>query len=448
MSDTSTSRISAAVARIKEAPRFSVAGKVTRVVGSIIEASTLEVGIGDLCRVSGKSDDTVAEVVGFHERGVVLMPFGDLSGITPGAPVAPIGRKPAVTVGDELVGRILDGMGRPMDGGGAIRAEQRYPLAADPPNPLERARIDEPLGTGLRVIDGLLTLGRGQRIGVFSGSGVGKSVLMGMIARHTEADLNVIALLGERGREVREFLERDLGAKGLERSVIVVATSDQPALVRANGALVATAIAEYFRDCGKHVMLMMDSVTRVAMALREVGLSVGEPPTTKGYPPSVFASLAKLLERTGSGRCGSISALYTVLVEGDDFNEPVSDAVRGVLDGHIVLSRKLASSGHFPAVDILESISRVRDSVIESQHLDAARMFLASFAAYADAEDLLSVGAYQSGADKLVDRAIELRPDVLRFLRQTPEQKSSFVETRNQLVELGVRLHSDVAVNV
>jgi len=448
MSDIQHTRVAAAVARIKDGPRFSVSGKVTRIVGSIIEASALEVAIGELCRVACKDGDTIAEVVGFHERGVVLMPFGDVSGIAPGAPVGALGRKPAVAVSQGLVGRILDGLGKPMDGGPSVTAGDRYPLDAHPPNPLERERITAPLATGVRVIDGLLTLGRGQRIGVFAGSGVGKSVLMGMIARHAEADVNVIALLGERGREVREFLERDLGEEGLRRSVVVVATSDQPALVRANGALVATAISEFFRDQGKHVLLMMDSVTRVAMALREVGLSVGEPPTTKGYPPSVFASLAKLLERTGTGRRGSISALYTVLVEGDDFNEPIADAARGVLDGHIVLSRKLASAGHFPAIDILDSVSRVRDSVIEIRHLDVARMFLASSAAYRDAEDLLAVGAYQKGADKLVDRAIEMRREVLAYLRQTPDQKSSFDEARDRLLGLGVKLHSDAVAVV
>ncbi len=446
MSDTDPNQFSAALARIKDAPRFAVSGRVTRIIGSIVEASVLDVAMGELCRISGGMlKDMTAEVVGFHERGIMLMPFGDVMGIPPGARVSALGRKPDVAVSEELLGRILDGLGRPMDGGSVLPTTERYPLNASPPSPLERERITKPLATGVRALDGLLTIGRGQRIGVFAGSGVGKSVLMGMIARKTTADVNVIALLGERGREVREFLDRDLGEEGLKRSIVIVATSDQPALVRANGALVATAIAEYFRDQGKHVMLMMDSVTRVAMALREVGLSVGEPPTTKGYPPSVFAALARLLERAGAGRRGSISGLYTVLVEADDFNEPVSDAARGVLDGHVLLSRQLASAGHFPAIDVLESVSRVRDAVIAPEHLGAVKKFVASSAAYKDAEDLLKVGAYQPGSSPDVDRAVELRKEVLSFLQQTPEESCSFDETCSRLKDLSARLQPVVA---
>jgi FliI/YscN family ATPase len=315
----------------------------------------------------------------------------------------------------------------------------RYALSAEPPHPLERSRIERPLGTGVRAIDGLITLGRGQRIGIMAGSGVGKSVLLGMIARRTTADINVIALLGERGREVREFIERDLGAEGLRRSVVIVATSDQPAVIRATGAFVATAIAEYFRDAGKDVLLMMDSVTRVCMAWRELGLSVGEPPTTKGYPPSVFAQLPRLLERAGTGRRGSITGLYTVLVEGDDFNEPIADAARSILDGHIVLTRKLAAQKHFPAVDVLDSVSRVRDAVISADHLQAANTFLRLEAAWRSNEDLIAVGAYKAGTDLLADAAITLRDEVLQFLRQPAEEGSGFDETRLRLAALAQR---------
>jgi FliI/YscN family ATPase len=329
-----------------------------------------------------------------------------------------------------------------MDGLGPIGRVQRYPLNAEPPNPLERSRIRAPLGTGVRAIDGLVSLGRGQRVGIMAGSGVGKSVLLGMIARHTTADVNVIALLGERGREVREFIERDLGPEGLRRSVIVVATSDQSAVVRATGALVATAVAEYFRDAGRDVLLMVDSVTRVAMAWRETGLAIGEPPTTKGYPPSVFAQLPRLLERAGTGRTGSITGLYTVLVEGDDFNEPVADAARSILDGHIVLSRRLAAAKHFPAIDVLESVSRVRDEVIDPLQLDAAATVLRAEAAYPHHEDLLAVGAYKPGADRLVDAAIANRAELLGFLRQHSDDGSTFTESRTRLLELAGRIQA------
>lgn len=413
--------VDAAINRLDQASRFAVRGRVTRIVGPVIEASSLDLAVGDLCRIAAVAGEVMAEVVGFHESRIMLMPFGDVAGIRPGALVHPVGRKPDVGVSDALVGRVLDGLGNPLDSLGRIEAVDRYPLDADPPNPLERERITKVLGTGIRAIDGLLTIGRGQRMGIFAGSGVGKSVLLGMIAQRTTADVNVIALLGERGREVREFIEQDLGPQGLERSVVIVATSDQPALVRANGALVATAISEYFRDQGAHVLLMMDSVTRVGMALREVGLSIGEPPATKGYPPSVFAALARLMERTGTGRRGSITALYTVLVEADDFNEPVSDHTRSVLDGHVVLNRRLAAGGHFPAIDVLESVSRVRDAVIDPEHLDCARTFLQLEAAYREAEDLLAVGAYKAGADPRVDIAVKLRDAALSFLRQRPD---------------------------
>ncbi len=436
-------RAEQAAGRIAESPRFAIHGRVTRVIGQVVEASSLDVALGELCRIESHGRPRVTmQVVGFHERGVLLMPLGDLEGIHAGATVRPLRRSLDVRVGDGLVGRVIDGLGRPMDGLGPIGLTTRYPLSAEPPHPLERTRIERPLGTGVRAIDGLITLGRGQRIGIMAGSGVGKSVLLGMIARRTTADINVIALLGERGREVREFIERDLGPEGLRRSVVVVATSDQPAVIRATGAFVATAVAEYFRDAGKDVLLMMDSVTRVCMAWREMGLAVGEPPTTKGYPPSVFANLPRLLERAGTGRRGSVTGLYTVLVEGDDFNEPVADAARSILDGHIVLTRKLAGLKQFPAVDVLDSVSRVRDAVIIPDHLAAANSFLRLEAAYRSAEDLIAVGAYRPGADRVVDASIALRDDMLQFLRQRAEEGSTYEETRLRLTALALRAHA------
>ena len=433
-------RAAAAIGRVEASPRFAVHGRVTRVIGQVVEASSLDVALGELCRIESHGRPRVTtQVVGFHERGVLLMPLGDLEGIHPGATVRPLRRALDVRVGEGLIGRVVDGLGRPIDGLAPVGLTTRYALSAEPPHPLERSRIERPLGTGVRAIDGLVTLGRGQRIGIMAGSGVGKSVLLGMVARRTTADINVIALLGERGREVREFIERDLGPEGLSRSVVVVATSDQPAVIRATGAFVATAIAEYFRDAGKDVLLMMDSVTRVCMAWREMGLSVGEPPTTKGYPPSVFAHLPRLLERAGTGKRGSITGLYTVLVEGDDFNEPVADAARSILDGHIVLTRKLAAQKHFPSIDVLDSVSRVRDAVIATDHLNAANTFLRLEAAYRSAEDLIAVGAYKPGADRLVDASIALRDDIQQFLRQRAEDGSTYDETRVRLASIAQR---------
>jgi FliI/YscN family ATPase len=418
-------------------PRFAVHGRVTRVIGQVVEATSLEVAVGEVCRILVSADAGIlAQVVGFHDRGILLMPLGDLDGIHPGDVVVPLGRSLYAEVGPGLVGRVLNGLGRPIDSDRSIGLTRRYPLTAEPPGPLVRDRISSPISTGVRAIDGFLTLGRGQRIGIMAGSGVGKSVLMGMIARHTSADVNVIALLGERGREVREFIERDLGPEGLARSVIVVATSDQAAVVRATGALVATAIAEYFRDQGADVMLMMDSVTRVAMAWREVGLSVGEPPATKGYPPSVFAQLPRLLERAGTGKEGSITGLYTVLVEGDDFNEPVADGARSILDGHVVLSRRLANGKHFPAIDVLDSVSRVRDHVISRPSLDAANTLLALEATYRAQEDLIAVGAYKTGTDRQLDMAVEVRPQLLALLRQPPDEGTPLAETQARIAAL------------
>ncbi|HTS88771.1 MAG TPA: FliI/YscN family ATPase [Gemmatimonadales bacterium] len=430
----------AVVNRLEEVPRFAVHGRVTRVIGQVVEASSLDVALGELCRIESAGRPRVTtQVVGFHERGVLLMPLGDLEGIHPGAMVRPLRRPLDVQVGEGLIGRVVDGLGRPIDGERPPGLRTRYALSAEPPHPLERTRIERPLGTGVRAIDGLVTLGRGQRIGIMAGSGVGKSVLLGMIAQRTSADINVIALLGERGREVREFIERDLGPEGLKRSVVIVATSDQPAVIRSTGAFVATAVAEYFRDAGKDVLLMMDSVTRVCMAWREMGLSVGEPPTTKGYPPSVFAQLPRLLERAGTGRRGSITGLYTVLVEGDDFNEPVADATRSILDGHIVLSRKLAAQKHFPAIDVLDSVSRVRDAVITAEHLQAANTVLKLEAAWRSNEDLIAVGAYKSGADRHADAAIAMHEELLQFLRQRAEEGSTYEETRLRLAALANR---------
>ena len=427
----------AAVDKITDTPRFPVYGRVTRVIGQVVEASSMPVVVGEVCRIA--PDDhhgMLAQIVGFHDRGVLLMPLGELQGVHPGAQVIPFARTLYSEVGNGLIGRVVDGLGRPIDGLGPVGATTKRSLLAAPPPALERARINAPLGTGIRALDGLLTLGRGQRIGIMAGSGVGKSVLLGMAARHTTADVNVIALLGERGREVREFIERDLGPEGLARSVVVVATGDESAVVRATGALVATAIAEHFRDQGKDVLLMMDSVTRVAMAWREIGLAVGEPPTTKGYPPSVFAQLPRLLERAGTARVGSITGLYAVLVEGDDFNEPVADASRSILDGHIVLVRRLASAKHFPAIDVLESVSRVRDEVIPKDHQEAANLVLRLESAYRAHEDLIAVGAYQSGADRTVDAAIALRAEIHAFLRQTPEDHSDVNDVRARLLRL------------
>lgn len=424
--------------RVHDVPRLTEYGRVTRVVGLVIEAVGVDVAMGELCEVRSLEHDAVvlAEVVGFHERGVLLMPLGEVQGIHPGSAVMPTGAALGLEVGPGLLGRILDGLGDPMDGLGHLGPTVRVPLLADPPNPLTRRPVNEPMATGVRAIDGLLTMGRGQRIGIFSGSGVGKSTLLGMIARYAQADVNVIALLGERGREVQDFIQGSLGPEGLERSVLVVATGDQAALVRARGAQVATAIAEYFRDQGKQVLLMIDSITRVAMAWREIGLAVGEPPTTKGYPPSVFAALPRLLERAGNGSVGGITGIYTVLVEGDDFNEPVADHVRSILDGQIVLSRRLAAAGHFPAIEVTESTSRVRDQIVSVDQREAANEVASLIDVYRRKEDLISVGAYKPGSDLELDTAVRMRSAFDEYLRQRPEEVSDFGQTREELLAL------------
>ena len=444
--DGSHSMLDAMTDRFAHCERFGAYGRVTRVVGLVVEATGIDVGLGSLCRITSHSRDrsVLAEVVGFNERSVLLMPLGELDGLHAGASVQSLGRTFGVDVGPGLLGRVLNGLGHPIDGKGKLDTVLRVPLSAEPPNPLTRDTIDRPMETGVRAIDGLLTIGCGQRIGIFAGSGVGKSTMLGMIARNAQADVNVIALLGERGREVREFIENSLGKEGLARSVVIVATGDQAALVRARGALVATAIAEYFRDQGKQVLLMMDSVTRVAMAWREIGLATGEPPTTKGYPPSVFANLPRLLERAGNATTGGITGIYTVLVDGDDFNEPVADASRSILDGHIVLTRRLAAQNHFPAIDVLDSKSRVKDAITNDVQRRAGSALLRLEAAYREKEDLIMVGAYQKGSDPYVDAAIVYRQRVLEFLQQRPEEATPSGDTYSALAQIAEAIESSV----
>ncbi|MBR2216284.1 MAG: flagellar protein export ATPase FliI [Selenomonadaceae bacterium] len=415
---------------------IKLTGKVTQIIGLVIESQGPTVSVGELCYVSSHFPGVPplpAEVVGFREGSVLLMPVGEMAGIGPGCEVVSAQKTLKVKVGEELLGRVLDGLGNPMDEKGPILSKKEYPLQAPPPHPLTRPRINESLYVGVRAIDGLITMGSGQRIGIMAGSGVGKSTLLSMIARNTEADISVIALVGERGREVRDFIERDLGEEGLKRSVVVVATSDQPALVRIKGAMTATAIAEYFRDQGHKVILMMDSVTRFAMAQREVGLTIGEPPATRGYTPSVFALLPRLLERAGTSDKGSITGIYTVLVDGDDMNEPIADAVRSILDGHIVLSRAIAAQNHFPAIDILPSVSRVMNEVVSSDHLKAAQQMRALMAVYKDAEDLIHIGAYVKGSSPRIDEAIQKIDSINEFLCQDIYEVDTYEATEEKL---------------
>jgi flagellum-specific ATP synthase len=412
-------------------------GRVSELIGLIVEATGLEAEVGEVCHVStGRRREPVpAEVVGFRGGRTLLMPLGDMNGIAPGRIVTATGGAMKVPVGDDLLGRVVDGLGRPMDGmPDASNAPLRSTIGS-PPDPLSRPRITDRVRLGVRAIDGLIPCGRGQRLGIFAGSGVGKSSLLGMIARSSEADVNVIALVGERGREVREFVERDLGP-ALERSVVIVATSDQPALVRIKAAFAATAIAEHFRDQGADVMFMMDSVTRVAMAQREVGLAVGEPPATRGYTPSVFALLPQLLERSGTSPNGAITALYTVLVDGDDMNEPIADAARSILDGHIVLSRHLAHAGHYPAIDVLQSVSRLTSEIAPREIQDAGMSLRRLMAAHKEKEDLIAIGAYQSGADPIVDEALAKDASIKGYLRQRVDEPSSIEEADAGLLGL------------
>ncbi len=413
-------------------------GRVCDLIGLIIEATGLEAEIGEVCTIdTGRGRDAVpAEVVGFRAGRTLLMPLGEPAGLGPGATVTATGRPFRVPVSDTLLGRAIDGLGRPMDGLGPIDTSRTRPATASPPDPLDRPRITERVSLGVRSLDALVPCGRGQRLGIFAGSGVGKSSLLGMIARSTSAQVNVICLVGERGREVKEFMERDLGPEGLARSVVVVATSDQPALVRIKAAFTATTIAEHFRDQGADVMLMMDSVTRFAMAQREVGLAIGEPPATRGYTPSVFALLPKLLERSGTSRLGSITGLYTVLVDGDDMNEPIADAVRSILDGHVVLSRHLAHAGHYPAVDVLASVSRLVGEVTSPEAQAAAQEVRKLLAAYREKEDLIAIGAYQAGTDPVTDTAIATRPAILDFLKQRQDDPSDAADSDTRLAGL------------
>ncbi|ERI09209.1 flagellar protein export ATPase FliI [Aneurinibacillus aneurinilyticus] len=416
---------------LQQADPFRVNGKVSQVIGLTVEAMGPNVKIGEVCHIYPVASliPVPAEVVGFKDNKVLLMPLGELGAIGPGCDVVATGKPLTVRVGMELLGQVLDGSGKLMNGGLLSNAMVEYPVDSQPPNPLSRPRIREPLSVGVRAIDGLLTVGKGQRIGIFAGSGVGKSTLLSMIARNTEADVNVIGLIGERGREVADFIERDLGEEGLKRSVVVVATSDQPALIRIKGALLTTAIAEYFRDQGLNVMMMMDSVTRFAMAQREVGLAIGEPPATRGYTPSVFALLPRLLERAGTSEAGSITAFYTVLVEGDDMNDPIADSVRGILDGHIVLSRKIAHTGQYPAIDILASVSRVMKEIVTPQHYMAANELKRLMAVYRDAEDLINIGAYKSGANRDIDQAIRYKDTIMRYTGQSVDERSNLEES-------------------
>lgn len=425
---------------VEKANTFKEIGQVTHVIGLVIEADGPPSSIGDLCHIYSRMDEPPvwAEVVGFKEDKVLLMPLGEMEGLKPGSIVINTGGVIEVKVGSELLGRVLDGLGRPIDEYGTLKTNKVHSTKIQKINPLTRIKVREPLSMGVKAIDALITIGKGQRVGIMAGSGVGKSTLLGMLARNSTADMNVIALIGERGREVREFIENSLGPEGLAKSVVVVATSDQPSLVKIKAAHVATSIAEYFRDSGRDVLFMLDSVTRIAMAQREVGLAIGEPPATRGYTPSVFALMPKLLERSGNSDKGTMTGLYTVLVEGDDFNEPVSDTVRGILDGHILLSRALAQKNHFPAIDVLGSISRVMIDVTSKEHMEAAGKTRDLLATYEKNVDLINIGAYIKGTDPKIDRAIRLNEEINSFLKQSVavSDKAAFADTINKLVEI------------
>ncbi len=422
-------------------------GRVTRSVGLIIEAQGPAVSVGDLCYLNvqnngenkpeNKPEKFYLEAIGFRDAHVLLMPLGQMPPVRIGDEIVAAGVKSEIGVGESLLGRTIDALGRPLDGLGAINTETSYPLNRTTTNPMLRANIEEALETGVRVIDGMLTVGAGQRIGIFGGSGVGKSTLLGMMAKRSAASINVIALIGERGREVREFIENELGAEGMARSVVVVSTSDDSALVRIRAALAATAIAEYFKDCGADVLLIMDSVTRFCMAQREIGLAAGEPPSSKGYTPSVFALLPRLLERAGKfSDAGSITAFYTVLVEGDDMNEPIADAVRSILDGHIVLSRQLAAKNHYPCIDVLNSASRLFSAVAAPGHRAQAGKIRELMAAYERAEDLINIGAYQMGSNRTIDLAVARNDEILAFLKQEREEQAGFEDSINKLLAI------------
>ncbi len=416
---------------VKQADLYRYEGKIEKIIGMTIEASGPVCNIGDVCRIfkKGADDYIYAEVVGFNNGKVMLMPYTDIEGIGPGSIVDNTGDKLAVDVGPELVGRIINAIGQPIDGKGEIKTVDRYSIAGEPVNPLTRPRIEDIIPFGVKAIDGLLTIGRGQRMGIFAGSGVGKSTLLGMIAREVEADINVIALVGERGREVLEFIERDLGEKGMARSVLVIATSDQPAMMRNKCPMTATAIAEYFKDQGLNVLLMMDSLTRYAMAQREIGLAVGEAPIARGYTPSIYTAMPKLLERAGNFEKGSITGIYTVLVEGDDTNEPISDTVRGIIDGHIILSRKVAARNHYPAIEVLESVSRLMSEIADKEQKDAAAKMRNLLSTYYANYDLVSIGAYKKGTNPALDEALKKIDKINAFLQQATDEAFSYDET-------------------
>ena len=424
---------------IEQTDPLPVSGRVAQAVGIVIEGHGPMTSVGELCEVTREDGEgtVLAEVVGFRGDRVLLMPLGEMRGIGPGSRLLMKGRCASVPVGPQLLGRVLDGLGEPLDGKGPLVTERQYPLHAVPINPLQRARITKPLDLGVRAINACLTCGLGQKIGIFASAGVGKSVLLGMMSRYTRADVNVIALIGERGREVNEFLERDLTPAALQRSVVIVATSDQPPLVRLRGALIATAIAEYFRDCGKQVLLMMDSLTRLAHSQREVGLAIGEPPTTKGYTPSVFTFLPKLLERVGTGPgTGTITGLYTVLMDGDEVSDPIAETVRSILDGHIVLSRQMAARNHFPAIDLLNSTSRVMKDIVGREHYSAARSMVELMARYQQSEDLILLGAYKAGTNQALDRAVSAQDGINAFLCQEVEQPADLAASVQDLLAL------------
>ena len=413
-------------------------GKISQIIGLIIESNGPGVSIGSICTIRSKNRSPVeAQVVGFRDNKTLLMPLGDIYGVAPGCTIEVIEEQPSFSVSSEMVGRVLDGNGKPIDGKGPIPLGTNYPIMGTPLNPLYREPIKQPLDVGVRSINGLLTCAKGQRIGIMAGTGVGKSMLLGMIARNTEAAVNVIALIGERGREVKEFIEQNLGVEGMKRSIVIAAASDQPPLVRLRGAFIATTIAEYFRDQGKDVLLMMDSITRFALAQREIGLSVGEPPTTKGYPPSTFSLIPKLLERAGTGEgSGTITGIYTVLVEGDDINEPVSDAVRAVLDGHIILDRELAAHNHYPAINILSSVSRLMIDVISKDHYNFSMKLKDFLATYSEAKDLINIGAYAKGSNPKWDIAINKIERINAYLQQGIMETVSMEESMNTLKEI------------
>lgn len=423
---------------LRSADLYSYVGKIDQIVGMTVEATGISCNIGDVCNIvlGNEKKAVLSEVVGFRENKVLLMPYEDIDGIGYGSQVHNTGSKLSIRVGPGLIGRTVDALGHPIDGEGPLETVQSYSISGAPSNPMNRPRISTPIEMGVKAIDGLMTIGKGQRMGIFAGSGVGKSTLMGMIARNVKADVNVIGLVGERGREVVEFLNRDLGPEGLRRSVIVVATSDQPAMMRSKCAMTATAIAEYFRDEGCDVLLMMDSLTRFAMAQREIGLSVGEPPVARGYTPSIYAALPKLLERSGNFEKGSITGIYTVLVEGDDANEPISDTVRGIIDGHIMLTRKIAMRNHYPAIDVLASVSRLMNDIVEPGHRDAAARLRNMMATYQDNQDLISIGAYKSGSNPELDVAIAHMPGIDGFLQQSVDHKVDYEQTVRQLAEV------------